>query len=158
MLEVPKLPQGKGGPMRRRIVLGFAGTQRGMTRRQECRLLALLSEAPLVSVEAVRHGDAVGADAQMHAMAQHMGKRILVHPCDIESQRAWCKGAAYVAEPKHPLTRNKDIIDGSDVVLAMPATRHEVQQSGTWAAIRGVRRGNQKLLIIWPDGQFVWEN
>lgn len=104
-----------------------------------------------LGVTRLTHGDCVGADEDAHEIALARDIPIHLRPCDIRSQRAFCRGAAREHLPKPPLARNPDIVDDGDVLIATPAGP-EVVRSGTWSTVRHARRRGRTRYIIWPDG------
>ena len=130
--------------------LGFTGTRRGMTAAQRAACAALLARlAPAV----VHHGDAVGADAEMHALALAAGVPVVVHPPENPSHRAFCEGGE-VREPRPHTTRDRDVVDATDLLLGTPAApEEEGPHSGTWYTIRYAKRRGRPIIIVWPDGR-----
>jgi hypothetical protein len=87
----------------------------------------------------LHHGDAIGADAEAHDIAVALGCAIVIHPPQIEMQRAF-KTAADIRAPKPYLDRNRDIVRESEFLIAAPAEVIEELRSGTWATVRYARR------------------
>ena len=135
------------------MIIGFTGTQVGLTPHQTQMLWTLLAAE---GIEEFHHGDCVGADAQAHAMAVGLGIPVIIHPCTIEAKRAYCEGAREVLEAKAPLDRNRDIVDACDGILACPRGPEE-QRSGTWATVRYARNPYKPLTIIYSNGRVVAE-
>lgn len=131
------------------MIVGFTGTRKGMTSAQEATFSELLrrSEASMFV-----HGDCIGADADAHRIARELGVPVRLRPCNIKSQRAFCKGAIeeFPAEP--PLIRNRLIVADSNCLFACPSGFEEELRSGTWATIRSAKKSGKALVIIWPDG------
>lgn len=134
--------------------LGFTGTQKGMTDAQRTTVQRLLSEC---SVPELHHGDCIGADADAHDIAMHLGIRVVVHPPTNPSKRAYVQGAVRVESEKPYLDRNHDIVDSTDVLLATPNAKYEVLLSGTWATIRYARKLGREIWLVRPDGVVVEE-
>lgn len=127
--------------------IGFTGSREGMTHEQACTVSALLSGAIQV-----HHGDCVGADADMHALALLADVPIVLHPPTDPKARAFCKGAA-MSWPEAPyITRNHQIVDACDILIAAPAQTNEVLRSGTWATVRYARKRGIPVKVIGPDG------
>jgi hypothetical protein len=133
--------------------IGFTGTRLGMTAAQRKRFLDLFGD---VEGE-LHHGDAVGADAAAHGLALELGLSVIIHPPEIDSQRAWCEDASFVHEPRPYLVRNRDIVRDTDCLVAAPAGRAEELRSGTWATVRFARRLRRPIWIIYPNGTYVTE-
>ena len=109
----------------------------------------LLSALPKSSI--LIHGDCVGADAEVHALAIELGLDIHIYPCNLNQYRAYCSGAVYTAKSKAPLIRNHDIVDSVNLIIATPSGSEKLR-SGTWATIRYAKKQKCKLIIIAPDG------
>lgn len=139
------------------MVLGFTGTQRGMTEDQFIALQEEVVKATRVGgYITLHHGDCIGADAQMHCIAHAMEFSIVVHPPLNPAKRAYAdsgiyRGVTVRLPPKEYLERNHDIVDACDVLLAAPSGP-EATRSGTWATIRYARRTGTPVVIIYPDG------
>lgn len=139
------------------IHVGFTGTQQGMTERQRERVRELLEYKDFWG----HHGMCVGADAEFDGIARLCkGFRwMYIHPCTIESRRAVINRTDYdiVFSVQDPLTRNRDIVQSSDLVIATPKTIREERRSGTWATIRYTCESGKKLYIVAPNGAIFEE-
>lgn len=131
--------------------VGFTGTRQQPTPDATMALSELL--ARLQPTEA-HHGDCVGADAIFHwyVLTECVGVKRVIHPPTNKAMRAFCTGTADRREPKPYLERNRDIVDETDVLLAMPQTAEETIRSGTWSTVRYARKAGKKIYIINPDG------
>jgi imidazolonepropionase-like amidohydrolase len=129
-------------------ILGFTGTQKGLTPAQRLSLRRVLR----VGADAFHHGDCIGADAEAHAVAQELGLSIVIHPPLISTKRAFCQGAHYTYPPRPYMNRNHDIVDAAKWLVACPR-REEVLHSGTWATVRYARKRGVPIMIVWPDGR-----
>lgn len=136
------------------MIVGFTGTQGGMTERQYNTFLDALFEMDDVSaIEAFHHGDCIGADKQSHtAIRRHYPDAdIHIHPPTDPKKQAHCEGD-YMYPPKPYLDRNQDIVDASEFVIGTPGEMTEQLRSGTWATIRRTRKAHKGLVIVYPDG------
>ncbi len=130
-------------------VVGFTGTQRGLTPPQRDQLAHWLQR--LAPCE-VHHGDCVGADAQFHALVRDLlpTTRIVLHPPRIEKKRAFCQG-----DEERParayLTRNHAIVRAGAALLAAPGEQREKLRSGTWATVRYARQQNRPVILVLPQ-------
>lgn len=143
--------------------VGFTGTQKGMTDRQRETVKRLLSAASDINMfwkpDVFHHGDCIGADEQADEIARGYGYEIVVHPPLRNDKRAFVssEGVTY-REPKEYLTRNVDIVNETDLLIATPkGFVEEKAYSGTWATIRRAREKGMRLIIVWPDGTFTEE-
>lgn len=127
------------------MIIGFTGTQIGMSDRQKMSL-----RRHLVSVGATEfhHGDCIGADADAHWIAIGLGCRIVIHPPEISSKRAFCKWADCELPAKPYLDRNHDIVDCCDKLIAAPKSLEEELRSGTWATVRYAKKAGKPGVIL----------
>ena len=138
--------------------IGFTGTRRGMTHYQERRFSSWVAAS---GVTLFRHGCCHGADEQAALIVNQLPQKptIFGHPSDLNELTS--KNALAVcddtAQPEPPLSRNRDIVNGSDVIVACPRLRIEEHRSGTWATIRYARKIDKPLVIFWPDGTVTEE-
>jgi hypothetical protein len=122
-----------------------------MAERQRSELERLLRE---MTPAELHHGGCLGADAEAHGLALDLGvPSIIVHPSTIpeltaELRRDGERTFVTVLEPRKPLKRNRDIVRAVDILIAAPATAHEVERSGTWATIRFARRAMPSMRVI----------
>lgn len=130
-------------------MLGFTGTRQGMTEFQKRWFKDYLDSHHTL---AFHHGDCVGADADAHKIAYVKWIDIVIHPCTLSDQRAFCEGARLVHPPLPPLRRNQNIVNSSTRMIAMPSSNHEELRSGTWATIRYARRLGKPLVVVGPKG------
>lgn len=128
---------------KRRMIVGFTGTRRGMNPWQR-----YLLENALVSLEVteLHHGDCVGSDAQANVVVQYLGLRTVIHPPTDPKARAFCTYDE-AREPCPYLERNHQIVDETDILIAAPEGP-EVVRSGTWATIRYARKLNRHVVIL----------
>lgn len=138
----------------RQLSVGFTGTQQGLEPPQR-ESLALVLEM-LAPMREFHHGDCVGADAEADDLANFAGvRRTYAHPCEFEDKRAHC-ACDVVFAPKHHKTRNREIAQAADVLLACPrAEEKSVPRSGTWQTVRLALQVGTPVLLVWPDG--TWE-
>jgi hypothetical protein len=130
------------------MIIGFTGTQRGMTEKQWSTLFHLLrARAP----GEFHEGDCIGADSQAAWLARYCGFRVIGHPPTIDAKRAFFPADEW--RPAAPyLVRNNKIVQASQEMIATPGEFTEQLRSGTWATIRYARRVGRPLHVIYPDG------
>lgn len=145
------------------MIVGFTGTQRGMTGAQKFTIGTMLSDTE--SITFAVHGDCIGSDCEFDYLCAIRSINIIAHPCDIEAKRAHCEElhAEYpyyfhARAPRPPLERNQTIVDEVDVLIVAPAGFEEEVRSGTWATVRRARRRGIPIFIVLPDGKMVPEN
>lgn len=142
-----------GGPgSGRHKGVGFTGTQKGMTPAQATTLRSVLEHLKEKGFTHFHHGDAIGADAQAHKIAKSVGYKIVLHPPDDDSKRAFTKGHEE-REPKHYYKRNEDIVNESKTLIATPRSVNEQRRSGTWMTVRRADNAGRPYRIIEPSGK-----
>jgi hypothetical protein len=139
------------------MIIGFTGTQNGMTPGQKARVAALLSEHYYANAEnpyapnaVFRHGDCIGADAEAAQIAKDLGYHIVSHPPDDRRKRALFPSDETMA-PLPYLKRDRVIATSCDVLIAAPKTPDEQLRSGTWATVRYARKANCRIFVVPPD-------
>jgi len=127
---------------------GFTGTRRGMTDHQKWRFGHSIG---IIQPVEFHHGDCIGADSDAHDIVREVcpNCKIVIHPCNLENQRAFKQGDV-ILEPKPPLERNKTIVEVCDGMIATPGELEEQLRSGTWATIRYARKMMRPMMIMFP--------
>lgn len=129
------------------MVVGFTGTQDGMTKTQLYSFIEVLDGTDIAKFH---HGDCWGADAQAHHLVRALTQAsIITHPPSNSQKRAFVE-ADDILPCKDYLKRNRDIVDACDVLIATPKTREEERRSGTWSTVRYARNKKKKVIIIYP--------
>ncbi len=129
--------------------IGFTGTQQKITEAQANVLLELLQK---LNPTECHHGDCVGADTAFHIIAAYLDKVIIIHPPANEYKRAFNNSSkTVIKESKAYLVRNKDIVNETDLLIAIPSGE-EVLRSGTWSTVRYARKNKKRIYIIIPNG------
>lgn len=135
------------------MILGFTGTQRGMTKEQQG---AFENYVLSCGLHEFHHGDCIGADEQAHKIVRACwhGVRIVGHPPKEDRKRAFCQFDE-TWMPKPYLERNRDIAGVCDTLIATPGESTEQLRSGTWATVRYARQADKTVVIIQPNGNIV---
>lgn len=134
--------------------VGFTGSKSGATEMQIEGLRELLDMYPVTHFH---HGDCIGADeAAARVAASIVGVRLVAHPPEDGSRRAWTTDWHHVGmdirSPAPFLVRNRHIVNETEVLIAMPDGPEKLR-SGTWSTVRYSARVGKPVLIIWPDGR-----
>jgi hypothetical protein len=132
------------------MIIGFTGTQIGMSKRQ----LGLF-EAFLLNVTEFHHGMCIGADAEAHELVRRFSPLTIIHGHpglrDV-GDRNRSKRANVTVDVLHPeapfLERNRTIVNLSTILIAAPSTDHEVLRSGTWATIRYAHKLKRNVIRL----------
>lgn len=133
------------------IVIGFTGTRQGLTPEQSRAIKGLLLDHSDDKQRTFIHGDCIGADEEAFYIAAQLRYKTLSIPCDLHRQRAFTK-SDIALKPMSPLSRNKIIVDSSNLLIACPAEDAEIMRSGTWSTIRYAKKQKRRLIIISPTG------
>lgn len=130
------------------MIVGFTGTQEGMTRLQLAFLESVLAR---LGPEEFHHGDCVGADCQAHEVVREQWPRcrIVIHPPVNNAKRAFCSGDE-VKESRDYLVRNLAIVALCEELIAAPKTAAEELRSGTWTTVRAARKAQKPIHILRP--------
>lgn len=128
------------------MIVGFTGTQAGMTPLQQGVLITVVDQ-----ITEGHHGDCIGADKEFDAALRRSRIKRVAHPPIKSHKRAFCD-AEVILEPKDYLERNEDIVDVSEAMIATPKEMEEVRRSGTWYTVRYAFKWRKPTLIIFPDG------
>lgn len=130
------------------MILGFTGTQKGMTPLQRDKVIELLS---VFQPDEVHHGNCIGADEEMIQLCYIREIRTVAHPGDTPDKQTKLASNVTLA-PKLNLLRDDDIAKVSQVLFVAPKEFEEVLRSGTWATYRYAKKYKKLILIIYPDG------
>ncbi len=138
-----------------RLIVGFTGTQDGMTPAQLQEFERRVRE--LGRVDEFHHGDCIGADDEAaNVVAAVTPKpRIVCHPPINESKRAFNKHSDEVLGAYEYLERNRDIVNAVTMLFVCPKEMQEIQRSGTWSTYRYARRRSKRIVVVFPDGSVV---
>ena len=143
-------------PPQPRFRIGFSGTRKGLSPQQATALRAELQEQlrkqPDKEPEA-HHGDAIGADAEFHALCLELKIRVVLHPPLTDRERALCAGAADVRARADFSEQSDAIVNATEVLLACPdGMKEKARGSGTWTTVRRARKAGKTIVICYPDG------
>ena len=134
------------------MILGFTGTQEGMTEEQKTTFRHLVKTR---EIDEFHHGMCVGSDAQAHGMVVSItDAEIHGYPASMVADRVKARcNVDVLHEARRPLVRNQDIVDAVEKLVATPKEHHEIILSGTWATVRRAVEKGIPILVIWPDGK-----
>jgi len=144
--------------------IGFTGTQKGMTDIQKSSFSTVISEFFRgASHKEFHHGDCIGADAEAHQLILDYNHElwfdyeaevaIHIHPPTNESKQAKCEFFEKYYKPAPYLTRNRDIVNACNILVATSAYIPGVEKGGTWYTINYAKtKKTIPIWIIYPDG------
>lgn len=128
---------------------GFTGTRNPITETQSEWLWKELHET---DYSEWHHGACVGADEASHYAAWDAGIDIVVHPPENDRLRMLYDPRALWFPAKPYLVRNREIVDATDWLVALP-DGPERKQSGTWSTVRYAVSMGKPVTICHPDGR-----
>ena len=137
--------------------VGFTGTRNGMTSQQRMSFLGWLQKQPGGGVDEFHHGCCVGADESAVDIIDFMPRALAIvgHPPSVKtlvSNKAVERSTRLM--PALPyLTRNRNIVDAAELLLACPNGPEQRKGSGTWATIRYAMAKGKPVVIFWPNGK-----
>lgn len=150
------------------MIIGFTGSQSGMTKFQKDFVLKILQDYKCTEFV---HGDCIGSDEEANKIALFVGiTQFTIHPPDNLKKRAFCfdpnresrkvitltpwlsAGAVRVRwhRPAPYLERNKKIVNSVELMIATPKEFHHTLRSGTWSTIRHAWHIKREIIIIPP--------
>jgi hypothetical protein len=138
--------------------IGFTGTRHGMTEEQKKAIKDFFRKNIF---HEFHHGDCVGSDKDAHDIIDLYRKeenkpiKIVGHPPKYQKYRANCK-CDLMLPPDDYLTRNHNIVDVSDILVATPDSKEKIH-SGTWSTIRYARKRDKKIYIFDRHGNLTKE-
>jgi hypothetical protein len=137
------------------MIIGFTGTQAGMSSHQKSRLQYVLTWL-LNDLDDVRtpapqfhHGDCIGSDYEAAVIAKRMGFWIVAWPPINPAKRGWFESNDE-HEPGPYLERNRKMVDSVQRLIAAPKEMEETLRSGTWSTVRYARKVRKPVEILWP--------
>lgn len=132
--------------------IGFTGSRNGMSEEQVEAFKEIIKSK---EVEEFHHGMCIGSDNQAHDIVQKANIKVVGHPPSFKKFMANCNCDVFM-KPYDYLTRNKNIVNDTDILIATPDCKEKVR-SGTWSTIRYARKQNKKIYIIHKNGRVTIE-
>lgn len=134
------------------MILGMTGTRNPLS----CEQLTWLQMMVSTECDVLHHGACVNADEDSHDVAIRYGKGIVIHPPTNERlmMPRWKftqRNDIQVMHPKPYNSRNLDIVNDSDRLIALPDGPYR-RGSGTWNTIGFAEAAGKRVTICYPDG------
>lgn len=128
--------------------IGMTGSRDGISKEA---IASFIEYIKSIEITEAHHGDCIGADTLFHNLMISMKVPVVIHPPTVDTYRSYCQGGT--AMPcKEYLSRNKDIVNTTDILIAFPSSDKEILRSGTWSTIRYARKSRKSIIIIYPNG------
>jgi len=132
------------------MIIGITGSRDDVTPEQLSRIEAFFQREHL-NITEVHHGDCKGVDEYVHNLVQKYSNiTVYVHPPLKNKHRAHCV-CDNIYDPLDYIERNHSIVDECDLLIAVPKSRDEEVQSGTWSTIRYAIKQEKKIKYIYPS-------
>lgn len=134
------------------MIVGFTGTQAGMSVEQTKAVARLLAHLKAHQAREFHHGNCIGADDEAAKLANQLGYYTVAWPGPDLAKRGSFESDVCRA-PRGYLVRNREIVLSADLLIAAPKTFSEMLRSGTWATVRYARRDGKPVYVCQPNGQ-----
>lgn len=133
--------------------LGITGTRSGMNATQQTNCYEFLKAFDNFRFEKeLHHGDCVGVDVEIAAMARKLKWRIVCHPPIDHALRAYFPSDEY----RTPLTyfaRNRKIVEETGALLVVPFQNEHQTNGGTWYTHDYGKKLVKAVLVYYPNGE-----
>ncbi len=147
--------------------VAVTGTREGMTDAQRATFGTVLLPLDLHGADAVtefHHGSCQGVDVQAARLARYVlgdGVRVVCHPGPAGHPCREDSGVDDEVRPaKTHFARNRDLVDGADVLVACPLRPDPIGKNtpgGTAYTVNYARKKGRRIIIIGPDGSITEE-
>jgi predicted Rossmann fold nucleotide-binding protein DprA/Smf involved in DNA uptake len=126
-----------------------------MREEQRVAVKRLLAQLRVSGDDEFHYGACIGADSQAVLDAIDAGYTILAYPANNvpQAKQGLIPQQAILFKPRAALTRNKRIVDNSDILIVAPQRVSEQLRSGTWATVRYARKQGKPIIYVWPSGE-----
>ena len=132
--------------------IGITGTRFGANPTQRKLVEAFLSEAGRPEWGELHHGDCIGVDVEVAAIAQSLGYRIACHPPLLNEHRGNFGGDVVFEEMSH-FARNRRIVDMTSMLLVVPQQNEWQKYGGTWYTHDYAVKQGKPVVVFFPDGR-----
>jgi hypothetical protein len=135
--------------------IGVTGTRKAPTQEQLDAVRKFLNAAQTYCREnddflELHHGDCVGADAAVAAIAKEFGIKTVSHPPSKSDLRAFFESD----ETRYPTSyfaRNRNVVDGTDFLLVVPYQTTPQTSGGTWYTHDYALKQGKAVKVIYPN-------
>lgn len=126
--------------------IGITGTRNGANDNQLFAIAEFLEEN---DVEELHHGDCLGVDVEIAAVAKMLGIKTVCHPPVDESLRAFHESTEIRPALTH-FARNRKIADETDLLLVVPMQNTHQSFGGTWYTHDYAVKRKKPVKIFFP--------
>lgn len=114
-----------------RIKIGITGTREGATPGQIAAITEALKEYLHYEYVEFHHGDCVGVDIEVAAIARSLGFKVVCHPPIDDCLRGYTL-ADETRPPYGYMQRDRNIVTSCDVLFVVPLHNEPQPSGGTW--------------------------
>lgn len=133
--------------------IGITGTRSGLTDFQKRNIELFLKKSWQPNAE-LHHGDCVGADAEVAAVAKNLGYIIVCHPPVKDELRAMFP-SHHTENPLSYFARNRNIVDRTDHLIVAPYQNQWQPNGGTWYTHDYAEKKGKPVTIFYPDSDEI---
>jgi len=134
------------------LKIAISGTRKGFNPRQMDKFIDLMKWFNVISE--FHHGDCVGVDQLAHNWVREFMPpvKIIIHPPEDSTYRAFCAGYHEMRPPFKYIRRNRLMVDEVTDVIIVPDGIVELQRgSGTWATRRYAIKTQTRMYHLSPE-------
>lgn len=128
--------------------IGITGTRSGMTPKQLNEVYEFLKNQ---AGRELHHGDCIGADSEVAAIAKDLQYRVVCHPPTKFDLREFTKCNDETREPASYFARNRNIVDECDLLMVVPYQNERQLTGGTWYTHDYAVKTDTKVKIFYPN-------
>lgn len=132
--------------------IGITGTREGANLKQLEELKEVISSLAEAGAIELHHGDCAGVDFQAAKFAQELELKVICHPPESDYLRAFHNSDEF-REPADYLTRDRNIVDETDVLIVVPKSDTPTRRSGTWYTYRYAEKVGRPIYLIYTGAE-----
>lgn len=126
--------------------VGITGSRHGTNDYQLIAIIEFMQSIPLPAE--LHHGDCVGVDIEVAAVAMALGWHVISHPpTDTKLYAEF--GGNEVREPAPYLERNRAIVNATDCLIVAPISLTHQHKGGTWYTHDYAKKKNKQVYVFW---------
>ena len=135
------------------LKIGVTGTRNGMTEFQYDSVKEFLISVKLCgeyeNLQEFHHGDCIGVDVDVAAMAAELGYKTVNHPPIDDSLRGFHESDV-ILEPHSYFARNRNIVNSTDLLIVVPREDSHQPKGGTWYTHDYAVKVNKPVRVFYP--------
>ena len=137
--------------------IGITGTRNGFSDKQKETFLKYLEEHNLLkTVTEFHQGNCIGVDVEAARIFYEKTDAVIhAHLPEKKGLLGTTKYNHVNCKPKNYLARNRDIVNSSDIMFAIPREMKHQSFGGTWYTHDYSLKQTKKTITIFPDGSLL---